>query len=598
MAGTTYTITVIDQATANAKRVQQSLARVAVTSASTARALREGSKAEQAFARDAEKLARAELKAARAIVAAGKAAQRFSNATGPKGLMGRLKGLRGALVGAAGAVTTQLGGSFVRMSRTMLEAAGTAQTLERNFNRITGDPKELEQTRTLIKQLGLDLESGEKAALKLRTSFGKVTATNFLKTFRALNLTNDELDRAVLAISQIQGRGKLQGEELNQFVEAVPGLDRSKIIENIAKELKISTAEAAKRLGKGQIDAAVGIRALTFGAIQSRKMGAKEGENPFAGVDRAIQESSNDISVRLTNFDNKLTEIRRNIGRGLDAAGFLSGLDAIGKALDFVGKLDPKILSGIATAFGILAAAVTAFGAAAAVAWIAATLPISATVAAIVGIGAALAGLWVAFGGWEGVKAGLTSAWETVKGWGNQLSEWAGGLATSALDWGRNLVNGLIEGITSRISGAVDAISNLGSSVIEGAKGIFGIQSPSKVFREQGEYIDQGLAMGIEDHADLAYMSAQDLAEGTIMEAEMAQATGSGNDPARLANLGAAAGNAMASSGGSGPSIGKVLVEIHVDGSKGGESVVEQIRTFFADDFGALLEQHMEGLGA
>ena len=58
----TYTITLIDQASAAANRVRTALARVAVTTNATAVAMARGSKAEQAFARDAERLARTQLR--------------------------------------------------------------------------------------------------------------------------------------------------------------------------------------------------------------------------------------------------------------------------------------------------------------------------------------------------------------------------------------------------------------------------------------------------------------------------------------------------------------------------------------------------------
>ena len=143
-------------------------------------------------------------------------------------------------------------------------------------------------------------------------------------------------------------------------------------------------------------------------------------------------------------------------------------------------------------------------------------------------------------------------------------------------------------------------MTHLGSSVIAAGADILGIQSPSTVFAEQGRFIDEGLAMGIEDHQDLAFASAETMADGVVAEAEMAAMVGSGVNQTAMANVGTAAGNALAATPGTsgGGSVGSVNVTINVDGSKDTQTTMQAIRSFFDTDFAALLERQLEGSGA
>lgn len=618
MTTSVYTIRLEDQASASAARVATAMKSVAAATERVAAAAHTQDRAYQAVARTAERFARLELRAARAVQAVDKAALRSAGNMGGLGKMtARFSALNTTAGAVAGIFSAQLIGATVGTGRALLEAAGHAQVLERNFARVTGDPKELEQTRDLIRSIGLDLVAGEKAALKLRTSFDRFTAESLLKTFSALSLKADEIGRASLALSQIQGRGLLQAEDLNQFVDAVPGADRGKIIEQIAKDLKITSAEAANKLSKGQIAADVGVRALIFGALASQKIQGNSRGN-FGGVDATIKEGEGDINRRLIELDNTIEQVKRSFGKVLASPAVLSGLNAINRALVAISKMDPALLraiafgvGGITLAFGALGLvagylAVVSAGVgvltgtlipAATAAW-AFVAPFLAAAAPFLAAGAALA--FLAYQIRE-----LAKVWDgelffaTLKADLTALGAFFTGLATQAIDWGRNLVGGLVAGITESAGSAVAAIRDMGAGVINGALDIFGIQSPSKVFAEQGRYIDEGLAMGVEDHQDLAFASAESLADGVVAEADMAAAAGAGINQAGVANVGAAAGAALGgASGGAGASVGSVNVTINVDGAAGPGATVAAIQEWFAGDFAALLERHLEGAGA
>ena len=553
-----YTIRITDQASPAVLQVQAALTQLAAATNRTASAMLFGSKAEQQMAREAEKLARAEGRAAKAALNLENATNRLGRSAMPRTAKSVARAgaktesafarLKGGASAASAFITAAVGGMAVRVGRDMLEAAGQAQTLERTFERIA--PGELAEVRTLVQKLGLDLEAGEKAALKLRTTFDKFTANKFLEFFRGVNLDPGELDRATLAITQIQGRGKLQAEELNQFVEAVPGVDRGRVVDQIATEMGIARDLAAKKLQTGQVASDVGIRALVFATLESRKMTDPSGGRGFGGLEKGIQESSGDINIRLASLDNSITRIKRNLGENLASSGFLDSLDRLFARLESFSKLD----------FGIFDR---------------------------------LMGVWKTLNGDYSVDASKILGVDPTSGLGKILDFKPGEAIGNAIG------AGVAVGIQASQSQAETAATNLANGVIATSNDAFGIHSPSKAFAEQGYQDVMGLATGIEDNQDLAFGAAESLADSTIAEAEMAAATGAGVSSGHMANVGAAAGSALAAGGGEGGRPVSVSVAITVDGAQGPAETVEQIREFFSTaDFAALFERAVEGSGA
>lgn len=113
-----------------------------------------------------------------------------------------------------------------------------------------------------------------------------------------------------------------------------------------------------------------------------------------------------------------------------------------------------------------------------------------------------------------GIKSAFTSAVDYVKG-----------LPGEFLQFGKDIVLGLVDGITSMAGDAVDAVKSVGGSVVSGAKGIFGIGSPSKEFKDIGQDNMAGLKIGHEGMDDLI----QDPLKG-ISRFSSRSASGSGGD--------------------------------------------------------------------
>ena len=86
--------------------------------------------------------------------------------------------------------------------------------------------------------------------------------------------------------------------------------------------------------------------------------------------------------------------------------------------------------------------------------------------------------------------SGVKEKWEGVIKWFRELPN-------SFKTIGKNIVTGLTNGIKSMVMAPVNAIKNIGTKVKDKFKSLFGINSPSKVFTEYGDYLMQGLNNGI-----------------------------------------------------------------------------------------------------
>lgn len=69
-------------------------------------------------------------------------------------------------------------------------------------------------------------------------------------------------------------------------------------------------------------------------------------------------------------------------------------------------------------------------------------------------------------------------------------------------DAGKAIISGLISGIQGSVGGVVNVISGVGQTVSGTFKKMLGISSPSKVFEGFGNFIDEGLAQGIDRNMD------------------------------------------------------------------------------------------------
>lgn len=83
------------------------------------------------------------------------------------------------------------------------------------------------------------------------------------------------------------------------------------------------------------------------------------------------------------------------------------------------------------------------------------------------------------------------------------------------LSAGNDLINGLADGIWQGIQSLLSSVGEWCGQIISKVKGVFGIASPSKVFREFGKYLDEGLALGITGSTSIVQRAVGELAGKT-----------------------------------------------------------------------------------
>jgi hypothetical protein len=108
---------------------------------------------------------------------------------------------------------------------------------------------------------------------------------------------------------------------------------------------------------------------------------------------------------------------------------------------------------------------------------------------------------WADVGAWftgrmQEVARAFDEAWTNIKA---ATAQWV----TDFLDVGRQIVEGLKQGIREKWDALVEWFTGLGDQLAADIRGVFGIESPSKVFREIGGHITEGLAIGITDNVPM-----------------------------------------------------------------------------------------------
>lgn len=120
----------------------------------------------------------------------------------------------------------------------------------------------------------------------------------------------------------------------------------------------------------------------------------------------------------------------------------------------------------------------------------------------------------------NGIKNFLSSVFGTAQEIGTNIINAIKDTPKRMLNIGKEIVNGLVNGLKSKIQSAVNAMNEFGQRLLNGFKGLFGIASPSKVFKEFGENTAEGFLLGIDSGGPEALDAMNRFAEGLIGEAE------------------------------------------------------------------------------
>ncbi len=386
---------------------------------------------------------------------------------------------------------------------------------------------------------------------------------------QAIGASGEEVSRAMLAITQIKSKGRLQAEEMLQLQEA--GISAELVYEALGKRLGKTNAELRKLQEQGKLGSDVGIEAIMEAV--GKKTGAKtagdagrqfatttlEGmkgvlsagvQNLFLDIGQAIlptlmplaekgMEVFRDLlaSPELADLGSKLLSefkyfaawveaewpmIKETIGDALTGitAGIWAGVEAVAfftRNWDYI----RPVLLGVAVILGLLAIG--------AITLLAPFYALVVAVTALIGaIAAAVSWIWDNAGAiFEALTSGIWSAFVFIAT-----------LPTQLFNLGVDLVQGLIGGIQSRVASAIEAIKQLGWNIQNAFRQAMGIASPSKVMAELGLNLSEGLAVGISANDNVVQAATVDTARVSEHAAASAGAAGGGRGGNLTLNMG------------------------------------------------------------
>ena len=216
-----------------------------------------------------------------------------------------VKALGGAMkIGAAAAVA--VGVALVAAGTASVKAAADFEQTTVAFTTMLGSAEEadkfLRELAEFAKRTPFTIQGVELAARKLMavgfaaddvipvlTDVGNIAA--------GLGLGEEGLSRLILNLGQVQAQGKLTGRELRDF--AVAGIP---MLEELSKELGVTTAEVSKMVSAGEIDTAIVLRAF--------KNMASEGGR-FANL---MEKQALTVAGRFSNLKDSISLLARELG--------------------------------------------------------------------------------------------------------------------------------------------------------------------------------------------------------------------------------------------------------------------------------------------
>lgn len=153
----------------------------------------------------------------------------------------------------------------------------------------------------------------------------------------AVGADQSSINRVITALAQIQAKGKLSAEEINQIGEALPNLDRSKVVENLAKTFGKTTQQIQDLQQKGMIPADAGLQALLTTLQQvPGAMGAMDRQSQtligkFSTFKDTIKQNfSNSLVDSLPIVGDALLQLTNTVSTQLDTLGPAMGDALVG----------------------------------------------------------------------------------------------------------------------------------------------------------------------------------------------------------------------------------------------------------------------------
>jgi tape measure domain-containing protein len=636
-----YTISLEDEASGNAYRIAQAYVEVSIAAKRMRNAVVVGDQALIDASRDIQRLAQNEFRAAKAAQSAANAIAKLGPALKKPDLPKptkdtwqfsyALNALAQQVTRTAFALAGRLASAAVSAGESLYETADIASRAHLSFanffgGQAKGDQMLLESI-AIAKRYGFEIEGMTKEVNRFGAAGFNTKQSKGLLEFGADMLaagrTMQDVKGIFLAMTQIQGKGKLQAEELTQQL-AERGINAGRVWEILAKKFNTTKDLVMKMQKAGKIGPGAALNAIVQAGVEGvnghtlGEAGGKVADATVGGLGRRMSTLIESAVFEAVDASTPaLTKGMQSLFSGLSAANskgtLTETLNSIGQGLEKIGPQIPAMVEGFTKAFG----AASGFHAEN---WdmFAKSLPdVAKNLGTIAGFLTTIVEKAIALAGFLGKEGNAQKDLDPVQRYlHNKLFKNTSGLVkeTSAAEMtntlennkirtqgddaiaeeaGKAIANGVKVGIKSEATGVAKAADGLADTAIDAFKDTTQTHSPSKVFAGLGASLSQGVALGVDSNADLASHSARMMADGAI-----AAAGASGMDPRGAMSAGSAAGSAMSSrSTGLSVRVGDVVL---AGGGAAGGSVdaASQVREYFETDFVSMLERHLEGVGA
>lgn len=493
--------------------------------------------------------------------AANKLGDNMGKAAGGAGRLGDI--IKGSFLGGLAASAVQMvGDALLDLGGEALNAADSLTKFESTMSFAGFGTAEIEASRQAVQDYAArtvyDLETVANTTAQL--------AANGVADYQALteaagNLNAvaggnaDTFNSVAMVMTQTAGAGKLTTENWNQLADAIPGASgklQEAMLANGAYTGNFRDAMAEGQITAEEFNQAIMQLGMSDAAIEAASsVDTIEGAigNLKATIVDGLTNRLTDGGMEvITGFINGITSTLQSAGQYIGPAfeTIKSAVAGIGEAFQnaFTGSQQSAIL-GFFQRLGPALVGLP-FQAVAAVVQV-----LSGALQVLVSIGGAVVNFFAGLPGTvNSVGAGFSALASTISGalsgalqsaiaWGSSMVSSARsamqnvvtsigstlrGAVSTVATIGRQIVQGLANGIRNAASLVVSALKGVVQSAINAAKAALGIASPSKVFKQFGEWTSEGYAIGVESGIGLATRAIDKLtSEVSEMERKAAE---------------------------------------------------------------------------
>lgn len=450
----------------------------------------------------------------------------------------------------AGLGITKLIGVAMNQINSSLDGAISRLDTLNNFPKVMSNlgigaedaDKSIKKLSDKLAGLPTTLDEGAMAVQRFTSANGDIEKSTDL--FLALNnailaggASSEIQSSALEQLSQSYAKGKPDMMEWRTAMTAMPA--QLKQVATAMGYVDASTLGEALREGNASMDDFMDtIMQLNTKGIDGFASFEEQARNSTGGIQTSITVAKTQIvkgvadiiqslnkGLEEANLPN-LTEIIQNIGKGakqvLDVVA-----DKLPVIISFLKTIAPilvPIIAGVA-AFKIIGTIIALInGAKTAILALNVAMaanPIGVVIGLITALVATFAYLWNTsedfrnfwIGLWEGIKNVINAAINSIV---IKIQNFVAkivalfNIGKQIYEIGKNILSGLWKGIQSKWGDFKNNIENLGEGIVKKFKAVFGIKSPSRVFRDEiGKFLAEGMGVGFEDELSNVYNDMQ-----------------------------------------------------------------------------------------